>query len=144
MSVNILFYKFKWFSVGIRISRWNLTAEYKFSKPVGSRPLCWLRACFLEWKHISYWCLSQNYNIPESYSWVKGKIKKNKSENLMWEIKILLKISETETPKYTLSNGITKLIRKAVDPTFQESGIDEIYRLGKDQLWSTLKAVLNV
>lgn len=44
---------------------------------------------------------------------------------------ILFKVTENENDKQSLINGICKMIRELADPSFQESDVEEVYRLGK-------------
>lgn len=44
---------------------------------------------------------------------------------------IIFRVAENERTRDNLLNGVSKLIREIADPSFNESEIDDVYRLGK-------------
>lgn len=44
---------------------------------------------------------------------------------------VLFRVAENETENKSLLNGVSKMIRDFIDPSFKESDVNEIFRLGK-------------
>lgn len=68
---------------------------------------------------------------------LKEDFKRMKSQTMALEFAtrnknlIMFKVAETENDESLLANGVSRMIREIADPSFKETDINDIYRMGK-------------